>query len=80
MNVDYKPKTMSNILKFDQCFFMKRGKWKQVGEVKRQIPDALSNDGLLDVTIKNGMRKFEIIRNLKILYDGTILSHPKIDG
>jgi len=26
------------------------------------------------------MGKFEIIRNLKILYDGTILSHPKIEG
>jgi diacylglycerol kinase family enzyme len=26
------------------------------------------------------MGKFEIIRNLKILYDGTILSHPKVDG
>jgi diacylglycerol kinase (ATP) len=32
------------------------------------------------VTVINGMGKFEIIRNLKILYDGTILSHPKIDG
>jgi diacylglycerol kinase (ATP) len=26
------------------------------------------------------MGKFEIVRNLKILYDGTILSHPKIEG
>ena len=26
------------------------------------------------------MGKFEIIRNLKILYDGTILNHPKIEG
>ena len=32
------------------------------------------------MTVINGMGKFEIIRNLKILYDGTILSHPKIDG
>jgi len=41
---------------------------------------ALPYDGLLDVTIINGMGKFEIIRNLKILYDGTILQHPKING
>jgi diacylglycerol kinase family enzyme len=32
------------------------------------------------VTIINGMGKLEIIRNLRILYDGTILSHPKING
>jgi diacylglycerol kinase (ATP) len=43
-------------------------------------PKGLPDDGLLDVTIINGMGKFEIIRNLKILYDGTILRHPKIDG
>jgi diacylglycerol kinase family enzyme len=46
----------------------------------RQTPRAIPDDGLLDVTIINGMGKFEIIRNLKILYDGTILQHPKIDG
>jgi diacylglycerol kinase (ATP) len=26
------------------------------------------------------MGRIEIIRNLKLLYDGTILSHPKVDG
>ena len=46
----------------------------------RQTPYALPDDGLLDVTVINGMGKFEIIRNLKILYDGTILKHPKIEG
>ena len=46
----------------------------------RQTPDALPDDGVLDVTVINGIGKFEIIRNLKILYDGTILSHPRIDG
>lgn len=45
-----------------------------------QTPDAIPDDGLLDVTIINNMGKIEIIRNLKLLYDGTILSHPKIDG
>lgn len=46
----------------------------------RQTPNALPDDGLLDVSVINGMGKIEIIRNLKILYDGTILDHPKIDG
>jgi diacylglycerol kinase family enzyme len=35
---------------------------------------------MLDLTVINGVGKLEIIRNLKILYDGTILKHPKING
>ena len=46
----------------------------------RQTPGALPNDGLLDVTVIKNIGKLEIIRKLKILYDGTILSHPLIDG
>jgi YegS/Rv2252/BmrU family lipid kinase len=61
-------------------FSINVGNGRYCGGGMRQTPDALPNDGLLDVTIINGMGKFEIIRNLKILYDGTILSHPKIDG
>ena len=35
---------------------------------------------MLDITVIRSMGRIEIIRNLKILYDGTILSHPKVDG
>ncbi len=61
-------------------FSINVGNGRYCGGGMRQTPDAIPNDGLLDVTIINGIGKFEIIRNLKILYDGTILSHPKIDG
>jgi YegS/Rv2252/BmrU family lipid kinase len=61
-------------------FSLNVGNGRYCGGGMRQTPGALPNDGLLDVTIINGIGKFEIIRNLKILYDGTILSHPKIDG
>jgi diacylglycerol kinase (ATP) len=61
-------------------FSVNIGNGRYCGGGMRQTPDALPDDGFLDVTIINGMGKFEIIRNLKILYDGTILSHPKIDG
>ncbi|MCX6255836.1 MAG: diacylglycerol kinase family lipid kinase [Bacteroidia bacterium] len=61
-------------------FSINVGNGKYCGGGMRQTPNALPDDGLLDVTIINGMGKFEIIRNLKILYDGTILNHPKIDG
>jgi diacylglycerol kinase family enzyme len=46
----------------------------------RQTPDALPDDGLLDITVIKEMGRIEIIKSLKILYDGTILSHPKVDG
>jgi YegS/Rv2252/BmrU family lipid kinase len=61
-------------------FSVNIGNGRYCGGGMRQTPDASPDDGLLDVTVINGMGKFEIIRNLKILYDGTILSHPKIKG
>lgn len=61
-------------------FSLNVGNGRYCGGGMRQTPMALPYDGLLDVTIIKGMGKFEIIRNLKILYDGTILQHPKISG
>ena len=61
-------------------FSLNVGNGRYCGGGMRQTPNALPDDGLLDVTLIKGMGKLEIIRNLKILYDGTILSHPKIDG
>jgi diacylglycerol kinase family enzyme len=59
---------------------MNVGNGRYCGGGMRQTPDARPDDGVFDVTVINGIGKFEIIRNLKILYDGTILSHPKIRG
>ncbi len=61
-------------------FSLNVGNGRYCGGGMRQTPGALPDDGLFDVTIIKGMGKFEIIRNLKILYDGKILQHPKIDG
>jgi YegS/Rv2252/BmrU family lipid kinase len=61
-------------------FSINLGNGRYSGGGMSQTPDALPDDGLLDVTIINDIGKIEIIRNLKLLYDGTILSHPKIDG
>jgi YegS/Rv2252/BmrU family lipid kinase len=61
-------------------FSLNIGNGRYCGGGMRQTPFALPDDGLLDATLINGMGKFEIIRNLKILYDGTILNHPKVDG
>ncbi len=61
-------------------FSLNVGNGRYCGGGMRQTPRAIPTDGLLDVTVINGMGKFEIIRNLRILYNGRILQHPKIDG
>ena len=63
-----------------RVFSVNVGNGKYCGGGMRQTPDALPDDGLLDVTVIREMGRLEIIRNLKLLYDGTILSHPKVDG
>jgi YegS/Rv2252/BmrU family lipid kinase len=72
--------TIDGRISHANIFSLNVGNGRYCGGGMRQTPNAIPDDGLLDVTIINGMGKFEIIRNLKILYDGKILQHPKIDG
>jgi diacylglycerol kinase (ATP) len=63
-----------------KIFSVNVGNGRYCGGGMRQTPDAIPDDGLLDITVIKEMGRIEIIRNLKLLYDGTILSHPKVDG
>lgn len=63
-----------------RIFSINIGNGRYCGGGMRQTPDALPDDGLLDITVIREMGRFEIIKSLKLLYDGTILSHPKVDG
>ncbi len=63
-----------------KVFSINVGNGRYCGGGMRQTPDAMPDDGLFDITVIKSMGMLEIIRNLKILYDGTILSHPKVDG
>lgn len=63
-----------------EIFSVNVGNGRYCGGGMRQTPDAIPTDGLLDVTVIKNIGKLEIIRKLGILYDGTILSHPLIDG
>jgi YegS/Rv2252/BmrU family lipid kinase len=63
-----------------KVFSINIGNGRYCGGGMRQTPDALPDDGLLDITVIKEMGRIEIIRSLKLLYDGTILSHPKVDG
>jgi YegS/Rv2252/BmrU family lipid kinase len=61
-------------------FSINIGNGRFCGGGMRQTPEALPDDGYLDVTVIKNMGKLEIIRNLKILYNGKILEHSKITG
>jgi YegS/Rv2252/BmrU family lipid kinase len=63
-----------------KVFSINVGNGRYCGGGMRQTPDALPDDGFLDITVIREMGRIEIIRNLHLLYDGTILSHPKVDG
>lgn len=63
-----------------RVFSINVGNGRFCGGGMRQTPDAIPDDGLLDITVIRDMGKIEIIKSLKLLYDGTILSHPKVDG
>ncbi|NLJ44103.1 MAG: diacylglycerol kinase family lipid kinase [Bacteroidales bacterium] len=63
-----------------KIFSLNVGNGRYCGGGMRQTPEAMPDDGLLDVTVIREIGRIEIIRNLKLLYDGTLLSHPRIDG
>ena len=67
--------------KFEASIFsLNVGNGRYCGGGMRQTPFAVPDDGVFDVTVIKEMGKIEIIRNLKMLYNGTILNHPKIEG
>jgi len=72
--------TIDGITSSAKVFSINIGNGRYCGGGMRQTPDALPDDGLLDITVIKEMGKLEIIRSLSILYDGTIMSHPKVDG
>jgi diacylglycerol kinase (ATP) len=63
-----------------RVFSINVGNGRYCGGGMRQTPDAVPDDGLLDITVIRDMTRFEIVKSLKLLYDGTILSHPLVDG
>lgn len=44
----------------------------------RVAPGALPDDGLFDVTTVAALTRLEVLRNLRRLYDGSLLDHPKV--
>ena len=64
----------------NHTFTISLGIGKYSGGGMMQTPYAIPDDGYFDITIIKKMRKMEVVRRLKMLYDGTILDHPLIEG
>jgi len=64
----------------NDTFSISLGIGKYSGGGMMQTPGAVADDGLFELTLIKRMRKGEIIRSLKRLYNGTILDHPKVEG
>ena len=64
----------------NDTFTISLGIGKYSGGGMMQTPEAIADDGLFELTLVKNMRKGEIIRSLKRLYNGTILDHPKVEG
>jgi YegS/Rv2252/BmrU family lipid kinase len=64
----------------NHTFTISLGIGKYSGGGMMQTPHAIPDDGYFDITIIKKIRKMEVVRRLKMLYDGTILDHPLIEG
>jgi YegS/Rv2252/BmrU family lipid kinase len=64
----------------NQIFSLNVGICKFSGGGMIQVPNAIPDDGLFDMTVINSMPKLRVIRSLRRLYNGTINDHPKVDS
>ncbi|MCF8227322.1 MAG: diacylglycerol kinase family lipid kinase [Bacteroidales bacterium] len=59
-------------------FSMSLGICKYNGGGMMQLPDAIPDDGLFDLTVIRKTSKFKIIRNIKNLYDGSFVKLDEV--
>lgn len=63
-----------------KVFTLSLGIGRYSGGGMMQTPEALPDDGLFDITVIKKLSKAEVVRSLKLLYNGLILKHPKVEG
>lgn len=60
-------------------FSMNIGICKYSGNGMMQVPEAIADDGLFDVTVIKKMSKFEVMLNVKNLYDGSFIKNKHVE-
>ena len=64
----------------NKIFSMNVGIGRYSGGGMIQAPNAILDDGLFDLTVIRKLSKAKVILSLKMLYNGTIHKHPKVDS
>jgi YegS/Rv2252/BmrU family lipid kinase len=70
---------VDGVARLKNIFSLSLGICKYSGGGMMQLPDAIPDDGLFDLTLIKKIGKIEVMRNIKKLYDGTITKHPKVE-
>lgn len=63
----------------EQVFSMSIGICRFNGGGMKQLPNAIPDDGLFDMTIIKKTTKFRVVSNIKNLYDGSFLEMPEVE-
>ncbi|MEZ5198598.1 MAG: diacylglycerol kinase family lipid kinase [Bacteroidales bacterium] len=62
-----------------KTFSLSVGICKYNGGGMKQLPNAIPDDGLLDMTHIKKLGKFTVLKEVKNLYDGSFINHPKVE-
>jgi YegS/Rv2252/BmrU family lipid kinase len=62
-----------------KVFSLSIGICKYNGGGMMQLPDAIPDDGQLDMTIIRQITRYRVVTNLKYLYDGTFVNLPEVN-
>jgi YegS/Rv2252/BmrU family lipid kinase len=62
----------------NKTFSISVGICKYNGGGMKQLPNAIPDDGLLDMTLIKKLGKFTVLKEVKNLYDGSFIKHPKV--
>ncbi len=63
----------------DDVFTISIGIGKYSGGGMMQTPDAIADDGFFDVTVIRKIGKLDIIRHFRMLFNGRLPEHPKVN-
>jgi len=63
----------------NNVFSISVGICKYNGGGMMPLPDAKADDGLFDLTVIKKIARWDVIRSMKRLYDGSIVNHPKVE-
>lgn len=70
---------VDGVAKTRDIFSLSLGICKYNGGGMIQLPDALPDDGLFDLTVIKKIGKLDVMSSIKMLYDGRITRHPKVE-